>query len=58
MSSTAFAVLFTTARMVEGKNGRLALCGLSPDVLVGARIIGLERAAPIFDDVKTARGNF
>ncbi len=49
LGSTAFAVLIGLAKKVEAARGKLALCSLDPDVLVGANIIGLGKIIPIFE---------
>ncbi|RUL87075.1 STAS domain-containing protein [Tautonia sociabilis] len=49
ISSTGFAALLGLGRLLRQHGGRMALCRVDPDVLVGARIIGIEQVAPIFE---------
>ncbi|WP_169976870.1 STAS domain-containing protein [Tautonia rosea] len=49
LSSTAFATLLNLGRLLQQHQGKMALCNLDPDVMVGARIIGIAQVAPIFD---------
>ena len=58
LSSTAFAVLVKCARQVAAAGGQLKLCGLHPDVLVGARILDLGRWMEIHDDEESALAAF
>ena len=48
LSSTAFAALLNLGRLLQQHGGKLALCQLDPDVLIGAQIIGIAQVAPIF----------
>ena len=47
ISSTAFAAILGLAKRLGEHGGKIALCRVHPDVLVGARIIGIEQFAPI-----------
>ena len=58
LSSAAFAVLVSAARQLAAAGGRLKLCGLHPDVLMGARIIDLGRWVEIHDDERSALASF
>lgn len=58
LCSSAFAVLVNFARKVEASGGAVRLCGLHPDVAVGANIIGLGRVVPIHDDRDAALASF
>ena len=49
LGSTAFAAILTLGKLLKKQDGKLALCGVDPDVRIGARIIGIEQVAPIFD---------
>jgi anti-anti-sigma factor len=49
LGSTAFAALLTLGRLLMQHGGRMALCRVTPDVQIGARIIGIEQVAPMFD---------
>jgi anti-anti-sigma factor len=57
-SSTAFAVLVEFARDVSAACGQLKISGLLPEVLVGARIIGLNRLVEIYEDERSPLGAF
>jgi len=50
LCSTGFSALLTIARALKAMDGAIALCNLDPEVAVGARIIGIDRITPIFDD--------
>lgn len=54
MSSTAYATLVNFARAAAAENVKLAICGMEPELRVGADIIGLPTFIPIHDDQKTA----
>ena len=49
LGSTAFASLLNLGRLLTQHGGRMALCRVGPDIKVGARIIGIEQFAPMFD---------
>jgi anti-anti-sigma factor len=49
LSSTGFAALLTLGKLLQQHDGRMAVCRVNPDVLVGARIIGMEKVAGFFD---------
>jgi anti-anti-sigma factor len=54
MSSTAFATLFDLYKHASAAGVRVALCGMSPAVRVGADILCLGEYVPIFDDEASA----
>ena len=58
LSSTAFAVLLSLAKEVQGRGGTLKLCAFHPDVLRGANIIGLGRVVEIYDEERDALKSF
>jgi anti-anti-sigma factor len=58
LGSTAFATLITLARKLAADGGALKLCGLHPDVLVGANIIGLGRIVEVHPDEASALAAF
>lgn len=47
--SSAFAAIFGLVKRVEAAGGKLALCELDPDLLIGAKILGLGTMVPILD---------
>ncbi len=47
--SSAFAAIFGLIKRVEAAGGKLALCELDPDLLIGANILGLGTVVPIVD---------
>jgi anti-anti-sigma factor len=51
MSSTAFAALFQFAKDTSAAGIRAAVCGMSPDVRIGAQILSLDHYLPFADDV-------
>lgn len=58
LCSTAYAVLLGLAKLVGDYGGVLKICGMHPDVLFGANIIGLGRAVEIHPDEPTALASF
>src|SRR5262249_53786205 len=58
LSSTRFTVLLRTADNIQAAGGRLKICGLHPDVAIGANIIGLGRLVDIFPDEDEALASF
>ncbi len=49
LGSSAFAAIFGLIKRVGAAGGKLALCELDPDLLTGARILGLGTMVPIVD---------
>ena len=47
LGSSAFAALFGLAKRLDAKGGKLALCEMDPDLLTGAKILGLGSIVPI-----------
>jgi anti-anti-sigma factor len=58
LGSSAFAVLLGLAQKLEAAGGRLKVCGLDPNVRIGANIIGLGRLVEIFEDQRSALKSF
>ncbi len=58
VGSTAFATLLNLSKSVSAGGGSLKICGLHPDVLVGANILGLGKAVEIFDNRQSALASF
>jgi anti-anti-sigma factor len=58
LSSTGFAVLVSFYRKVADAGGVVKICGLDPNVRVGAEIIGLTRLVEIYDDEESALSSF
>jgi len=58
MSSTAFATLLEFWKQVTADGGQVKICGMDPDVRVGADIIGLGHCIPIYEDQRTALAAF
>ncbi len=58
MSSTGFAVLLSLAEKVKAAGGQFKICSMSPDVAVGANIIGLGRLIDTYEDVSAAVESF
>jgi anti-anti-sigma factor len=58
MCSTAYAVVFNMAKKVEAANGKLVLCGLHDELLMGANIIHLDELVEIYPDERTALAAF
>jgi anti-sigma B factor antagonist len=54
MSSTGFGTLLEFARAAGASKIRIALCGLTPSVRLGANILSLGRFIPIFEDAASA----
>ncbi|MDB5349657.1 MAG: hypothetical protein JWN86_904 [Planctomycetota bacterium] len=54
LGSSAFAALFGLAKRLDAVGGQLALCDLQPEVLTGAKILGLGSFAPIHATEKEA----
>lgn len=54
LGSSAFAALIGLSKLVSSKGGKLALCELDPDVMVGANILSLGSLVPIFETEKEA----
>ena len=54
LCSTAFAVLVKLAKSVQDARGKLVICNMNADVLVGANIIGLSRLVEIHEDCDSA----
>lgn len=54
LSSSGFAALLGVARKMSEQGGGIAIGRIHPDVLVGSRIIGLDRLIPIHDDLQAA----
>lgn len=54
LGSSAFAALIGLSKLVNSKGGKLALCELDPDVMVGANILGLGTIMPIYEAEKEA----
>jgi anti-anti-sigma factor len=50
MSSTAFAALFDFAKAAAEAGARVAICGMSPIIRVGAEILSLDQYIPFADD--------
>ena len=46
--STAYGALLKLGKTMDVSQGKVALCNIHPDVLVGANILGLGRVIPIF----------
>ena len=53
-SSSVFARLIEFAKIANEAGVRLAICGMVPSVLMGAEILCLDQAVPIFPDQATA----
>jgi anti-anti-sigma factor len=58
LCSTAFATLLNLAKLVDGYGGVMKICGMKPDVLFGANVIGLGRAVEIHADEHAALASF
>ena len=58
MSSTAFATLARVGKELNAKGGRMMMCGLDPNVRLGADILMLGRIIPIHDDETSALPRF
>jgi anti-sigma B factor antagonist len=58
LGSTAFAVLFNLAKMLEPVQGQLKVCCMHPDVLMGASVLSLGQYIGIYDDEKSALASF
>jgi anti-anti-sigma factor len=58
LSSTGFAVLLGLSEKMKAAGGVLKICGLNPDVAVGANIIGLGRLVETYADASTAVESF
>lgn len=50
MGSTAFATLLEFAKAASAAGARVAICGMSPNVRVGAQILCIDRFVPIAED--------
>jgi hypothetical protein len=46
------------AKLVDGYGGTMKICGMTPDLLFGANIIGLGRAVEIHPDEHSALASF
>jgi anti-anti-sigma factor len=57
-SSTAFAVILGFAREVQAAGGQLKISGMTPEVLVGDRIIALNRVVDLFEEENSALSAF
>lgn len=55
MGSTAFAVIFGFGKAASEAGVKLVICGLHPDVRIGADILSLGEFIPIVDDVAAAK---
>jgi anti-anti-sigma factor len=58
MCSTGFGALLEAFRTADAAGCRLKVCGLHPDVAVGANILGLGRVIETFADERSALQNF
>lgn len=58
LCSTAFAVLIDAARKAAADGVPLKICGLHPDVEVGAKILGLSRLIETYDNEHAALSSF
>jgi anti-anti-sigma factor len=58
MSSTGFAVLFRIVKDAKAQGHLVKLCGLHPDVRVGADILGLGHMVEIYLDDYAAFQSF
>jgi len=58
ISSTGYAVLVGLAKRIGEAGGRIKVCGLHPDVQVGANIIGLGRVVETYAEQDEAVRSF
>ena len=58
LDSSAFGALVALAQRLRAAGGQVKVCGLHPDVQVGANIIGLGRVVPIHADEESALASF
>jgi anti-anti-sigma factor len=58
VGSTAYAVLVGVVKKAAELGHAVRFCGLTPDVRIGADIIGLDRLAPIHDNEAEAIAAF
>jgi anti-sigma B factor antagonist len=49
ISSTGFAVLMSLVKQARDQGSRVKICGLHPEVRIGADIIGLDKIAELHD---------
>ena len=54
MGSTAFAVLFEFVKAASEAGVKLLICGMHPDIRIGADILSLGEFIPIVDDEPAA----
>jgi anti-anti-sigma factor len=52
--SRVLAVLFNLAELIEAQGGKMAFCGISPELLRGFKIIGLDKRVKICKDEREA----
>jgi anti-anti-sigma regulatory factor len=50
MGRTAFATLFDLVKTASAARVRVAVCGMKPNVRVGAQILSLDQYTPFTDD--------
>jgi stage II sporulation protein AA (anti-sigma F factor antagonist) len=58
LGSAAFGVLVNLGQKMRASGGQVKLCGLHPEVQIGANIIGLGRVVEIHDDERAALASF
>jgi anti-sigma B factor antagonist len=54
LCSTAYAVILNMAKKVEAASGKMVLCGLHPELMIGANIIRLDELIEIYPDEAAA----
>jgi len=58
LSSTAFAALFSLVKRCTSSGKQVRFCAMSPEILLGAQIIGLDKVAQIDDSEAAALAAF
>jgi anti-anti-sigma factor len=58
LCSTGFAVLFGVVRQVKETGRQIKFCGMTPELKLGADVVGLTKVAEIVDDQETAVREF
>lgn len=58
LSSTAFAALFGVVKRCMSSGKQVRFCSMSPEILLGAQIVGLDKVAEIDESEATALAAF
>jgi anti-sigma B factor antagonist len=54
LCSTAYAVILNMVKKVQAAGGKIVLCGLHEELMLGANIIHLDELVPIYADETAA----